>query len=72
MPISSARLREGGRQMRARPRRHLVHLLALSARDGVGQRDEGKLVHLVQLGELLRVGLEGVGDDRDRGQPSFL
>ena len=58
--------------MRARTRRHLVYLLALSARDGVGQRDEGKLVHLVQLGELLRVGLEGVGDDRDRGQPSFL
>ena len=58
--------------MRARFYRHLVHLLALSARDGVGQRDEGKLVHLVQLGELLGVGLEGVGDDRDRGQPSFL
>lgn len=72
MPISSARLREGRRQMRARFRGHLVHLLALSARNGVGQRNEGKLTHLVQLGELLRVGLKRIGDDSDRGQPSFL
>ena len=38
----------------------------------MGKRYEGKFLHLVQLGELLRIGLEGVGDDGDGGKPSFL